>query len=532
MKSKRKIIISILIIAFVVMSVLATIAIVFALTQQTVKTSLNINYQATQVSAKVSASVIYADGTEESMITPNGNASSITFKADDTPDPNGSTLIPLSAINLTSSEKYVVFKYTFENTGGNQFVATFDYLDTETEDSNMTLSYSTTGEDYKPTLNSLLVEGLKTKSYYIKLEINNVSFDAEFSGAISWVLNSDIIVATPETAQSILDSNINDKTIVFKDGSYDTKLYLRASRETSLAYLWDAENSTRGEAVADPTTIPTTTYLVYTRDISNVTFLATEDAIFTSQIVFDSRKIWNLSEWYDVVRDKATNNFYQQMKLTNVTFNGLTFEGENGRITMKAASDDYSEISNIEVSNCSFKTTSIENPEMKSGAILVETTNGEKLNKGFVIKNNHIEGHYKGFDTRGIGDVTIVGNTFKNLVHHGVTLLSYATTAQDRGFITITGNTFDTCWDTAAENNNDFYNYGQYGVRLQYMLNTEITISNNNFKNVNKQMIKGTTMNNCTYTFTNNYYDGEKVADTSGVSAASSGTVEILRPAK
>ena len=107
MKSKRKVLITMLVALFALMAVIATIAIVFALTQQTVKTSLSIDYIAKDVNATIRAEVIYADGTVESMLTADGQTS-ITFDSE-SKDPAGGSLLPTSGISLTSDETYVMF---------------------------------------------------------------------------------------------------------------------------------------------------------------------------------------------------------------------------------------------------------------------------------------------------------------------------------------------------------------------------------------------------------------------------------------
>ena len=122
MKTRTKILIAVTAVVFALMAVVATIAIVFAATKQSVTTPINISYTAENVSANVSATMKISGGEEELL-------GSLTFNASDTQGTG--TMSPNGDIVLTSSATYVEFKYTFQNTGDNTFVAVFDYTDTQ-----------------------------------------------------------------------------------------------------------------------------------------------------------------------------------------------------------------------------------------------------------------------------------------------------------------------------------------------------------------------------------------------------------------
>ena len=299
-KSKRKILISMLAVLFVLVAIVATIAIVFALTQQTIKSSLKINYVAKDVSATIRAEVIYADGTVANMVTDNGQATSITFNAEDTEDtvyPNGTNLSPANDIELTNNNNYVYLKYYFQNNGINSFIVTFDYEDVNADDENIGLSNKIAENEYSETkFYPTLVNGGEEVNCTLKIAIKDLSQDGEFSGDLTCTLDSNIVVATPDTAQALLDAGVNNTTIVFDEGTYGDLVFRPTKETVGKVYHYNAHASTVGTEVTDLNTISSDVsskisedinYL-YTRKLENVKLLGTLGAKFKGVVTVES----------------------------------------------------------------------------------------------------------------------------------------------------------------------------------------------------------------------------------------------------
>lgn len=86
MNSKKKLIISLLVVAFLLISIIATVAIAFALSQQTIKTNLNIRYQVQDIDGTASATYTIGGVTENltAMKGENVIGDTLVFKAGDT----------------------------------------------------------------------------------------------------------------------------------------------------------------------------------------------------------------------------------------------------------------------------------------------------------------------------------------------------------------------------------------------------------------------------------------------------------------
>ena len=478
MKTKKKLLISVLLVAFVVISVVSIIAIVFAATQQTVKTTLNITYTAEDIDAKVSARMVYQTGTTEDM-------GSITFEAGNTTAQTG-TLSPSGNVELSKDEQYVVFEYTFQNTGDKDFVATFDYTDTEDADKNMSFGYKGEADNYKENANAVLVLGGETKTYSVKVSIENLARDAHLSGDMAWDMTSNIVVATPATAQAVLDSNINGKTIVFDEGTYTNPLSLGASAETSTAYKFLENNWTAfGEEVAIENLDKNASVKYhYSRTIQNVTIAGTENAIINSSIFVAARSLSWVAEQYgmtviDPMRKIITSNFIQDLKINNLHFTNLNFVN-SANIMITSDSQLDVELKNISTTNCSFIN---EGNLVKTPAYVIANgfANEEKITN-FTFKNNFVKGHYWGIQTYETNNHEIINNTFKNIEDSAICLRVGAAgdTNYTSGNIIIKGNTIDGCLGTLNEEEGVS---GAYAITMQKCKNANIVIENNSFKN-------------------------------------------------
>jgi len=330
------------------------------------------------------------------------------------------------------------------------------------------------------------------------------------------------IVATPETIQSILDTDVNGKTVVLAPGRYDDNLYLRASKATSKAFAYKGSEDphTCGEevAIADLDKTKTTRYH-YTRDISNLTITGTTGAILTGRFIVYPRLLWNLSaseyELWDAVREIESKTYGQHMDIENLTFDSLRFKGLNGRINVTAeVAIGETSIKNLTIQNCKF-TANIEEvllSETNLSAMSINTTLVGELASGVNIKNNLVKGMFQGVASYGMSNMLFDGNKFVKNEAHGIMISQYSSEVVDRGYITITNNIIDTCYDSAYETG-DFLEGGHYTIRIHRALDTEITISGNYLGNCFKRILYASSMEGCSYTVEGNYYNNVSFED-------------------
>ena len=196
MRAKRKILITSLVLAFVLIAMVGVVAIAFAAMQQTVKTTLNITYTAQDLDGSVYATYQIGDGAatylvpqaDENHISEDGN--SLVFKASDTENA-GSLEFPEDAQNLAldASNDSIVIKYTYSNTGSKHYIATMDFNSNIVVD-NMTVTYSIDGTSYSAQRYAVVVPAnTSDKSYWIKISIDSKAKDASFTGDFDWILN-------------------------------------------------------------------------------------------------------------------------------------------------------------------------------------------------------------------------------------------------------------------------------------------------------------------------------------------------------
>jgi len=193
-KSKRKLLISMVVIMFVLLSIVATIAIAFALTQQNISTSLKISYVAEDIDGKVSATYTITDGKatvkDSGYLTAfkNGNAqgTDLSFAADE--DISSASLNFADDIEFKVDACEMVICYTFTNNSEDvDYIADVNFTASKLE--NMSVEYSLNGEDYSDKAYALMVTDAKTENYYVKIKLDSKTKDAALEGgAFNWVL--------------------------------------------------------------------------------------------------------------------------------------------------------------------------------------------------------------------------------------------------------------------------------------------------------------------------------------------------------
>jgi len=189
MKLKRNIIVLILIVSFSMLSAVAAIAIIYSMSQQTIKTTLNIKYTAVDIDGSVTAT--YTIGNETNNLTAmkgdNVIGSTLWFKATDTENA-GNFVFPENQISLDSSNDNMILKYTFTNNGDADYTAIMSFDDTRIDADNMLIEYSLNGRDYYESRLGLVVTKAAPKSYWIKISIQDKSKNASLLGDFDWLL--------------------------------------------------------------------------------------------------------------------------------------------------------------------------------------------------------------------------------------------------------------------------------------------------------------------------------------------------------
>ena len=190
MNSKRKLLISMLAIVFVLLAVVATVAIAFALTQQTITTTLNIGYVVEDIDGTASATYTIG-GVTESLTAKKGNqviGDTLVFHAGDTEDA-GNLMFPEGQIPLSAQNDNIVIQYTYSNTGAKHYIASMSF-DSELVADNMKVEYSIDGTSYSENRYAVVVPAnTSNKSYWIKISIENKAKSASFIGDFKWLLS-------------------------------------------------------------------------------------------------------------------------------------------------------------------------------------------------------------------------------------------------------------------------------------------------------------------------------------------------------
>ena len=218
MSSKKKLIVSMLVVAFVLLSIIATVAIAFALTQQTIKTSLNIGYTVEDIDGTASATFTIGGVTENltAMKGENVIGDTLVFKAGDTENV-GNLMFPEDALALTAQNDNVVIQYTYSNTGEKHYIASMSF-DGNIEADNMKVEYSIDGVTYSEDRYAVVVPAnTSNKSYWIKISIEDKAKSASFTGDFNWLLNG----CDPQDKEYL---SMPDLEFQGSDGSYSASI--------------------------------------------------------------------------------------------------------------------------------------------------------------------------------------------------------------------------------------------------------------------------------------------------------------------
>lgn len=341
-------------------------------------------------------------------------------------------------------------------------------------------------------------------------------------------------------AQKVLNSNINNKTVVFAPGEYNQVLELSPSRETAIIYdailngtLPTGEPSTTIVSLND---VVENKYYIYERNYENITFAGTEGAVFKNRVLMYTGNARgynsvseNLPERYDPIKDDynwpvgmtANEAFYMLQNYENLNFVNMDFEGSKGRIHFHNGYSYVKKAENLLVKNCTFVTdtphhsTSPTQGSSWDAAIRIGTTcsypystttgydktQSLVISKNVVIENNMVDKHFIGIYVQATDGIKIKNNIVKNTEDVGISVQPSGS-GSSFGTIQIENNSVDTTSNRA--------------IRIANCSNATINVVNNAFANIvtlddANSVVKASSLNGCTFTFENNTVDGDSM---------------------
>jgi hypothetical protein len=189
MSTKKKLTITIASLCVAVLAVVGITVGVLAAKNATVTNPINVGYTATEVSAKVSATYKLANDTEATAMTTSDGKTEIEFNGEEA-DTTATGSLTASDISLASNNKSVVFTYTIENTGDEDFTATLTIPTTKV---NVNIAYALDGTETDSL--TFTVKGTKNNNtentkrvFTVTVSIDSVAKNASFSGDFAWTL--------------------------------------------------------------------------------------------------------------------------------------------------------------------------------------------------------------------------------------------------------------------------------------------------------------------------------------------------------
>jgi len=373
-------------------------------------------------------------------------------------------------------------------------------------------------EAYNELMNLVNYNEAQNKNYKI---INNVAYSYWLDGegnevGLMEVKNS--VVVNPQNVQNVLDGDINGKTIVFSEGTYD-KVLIRPSKSTATVYKTIADQPTVfGEQVdiSSGTSGLTEQTYHYLRKLENVTFVGTEDAVFTHEFRIYAGPITHVDtavEHYDAVRGMdlvgTTYQYRPHFDVKNVTFTGLNFDGNLGKIYFYVVpyGESNTKFENITIKNCSFLNNTTD--ETKTASIHLDAgTLSKNVFKNIEIKDNIIDGGRIGIRVSIPDGISITNNTITNTYSTAIAIYGdgNASNVAITGAVNIIGNTITHC--SRPDDH--------YGIRVYKTIDATVIISDNTLTDCGYLKTDTNTLigiavqkfNGKTYTITNNTLDG------------------------
>ncbi len=319
------------------------------------------------------------------------------------------------------------------------------------------------------------------------------------------------IQVNSENIQDYLDGkygSIDGMTLVLAEGNYGTLELGRATKYpgSNTQYRigsFNDEPMTFDDFYATKNGSAWTGTPCYIRSMNNVTFKAAEGAEVKVAGVY-AFSGHRYQDGYDYVLDRdvvnGTNTYYVANRLTNITFDGITFTAKSNIET----SQEQANINGFTFKDCTFN---IGHTEDNSDYIALryynENNNGNVRN--LVVDNCKFNNCRQGVYTSHVYGVSVTNSTFNTTGHNAIAIQDFSGVG-NHGKVVITDNVFNNIGDRIIR----FNNVGA---------DTQITIKRNTATssgNAAGEVIKATSLaSGIKYDISgNNWGDGKTVANT------------------
>ena len=203
MNTKKKIVVSLFVLAVVLLVSIVTIVSVSAAATQHVTSKIKVNFRPSaeiigSVSAKYSYGNVNHDMTTDGQ-SANYSNTYLWFYYSERPTTKTLQMqrsdLNEGVLEFSDGVRELVFEFTFSNTGYTNFTAFLNISDITTQ-KNMDLSYSTDNKTWTKDLPAVYVKAPtqsadSMEKCYVKVRIANPAFDAEFEGFFVWDLKAD-----------------------------------------------------------------------------------------------------------------------------------------------------------------------------------------------------------------------------------------------------------------------------------------------------------------------------------------------------
>ena len=339
---------------------------------------------------------------------------------------------------------------------------------------------TTAGNEYQ----NLTLDGITITVYATQDTVENDSFNDQYDANADYTIQ-----VNRDNIQDYLDGKygpIDGMTLVLADGDYGTLELGRATKYpgSNTQYRigrFDAEPMTFDDFYATKNGSAWSGTPCYIRSMNNVTFKAAEGAEVKVAGVY-AFSGHRYQDGYDYVLDRnvvnGSNTYYVANRLTNITFDRITFTAKSDIETSK----EQAIINGFTFKDCTFN---IGHTEENSDYIALryynENNNGNVRN--LVVDNCTFNECRQGVYTCHVYGVSVTNSTFNTTGHNAIAIQDFSGVG-NHGKVVITDNVFNNIGDRIIR----FNNVGA---------DTQITIKNNTATNsgaVNNEVIKATSL--------------------------------------
>jgi hypothetical protein len=189
MNAKKKLIITACSFAMVILAAVVAIIAVLAAQNVTIKSSINITYSADDIYGSVRTSYKLEGDADYTAW-----GETITF--DEQTEQNSESTLDDPKFKLTSNKSYVIIKFDFKkkNADVDNFSVELQYSSTKA--TNIAVTYGTDEDNISNVATSTMFSGTEIStsadytSLYVKIAIESVEKDADFSGDFTWSLSN------------------------------------------------------------------------------------------------------------------------------------------------------------------------------------------------------------------------------------------------------------------------------------------------------------------------------------------------------